>query len=156
MAVGRLCVICLLLMASYVWSLPELTYKQGVIADKETWQGIVILTGDVVVPTGAVLTLRAGTIVVFPDVTQGSSPQRPPKLAVFGSVNRPEVPTNSVKFVSIHDPECQELREYWGAKKLVVAPAKVETERLASLWDRYRHRYVMSWLLTYGLVFVVL
>lgn len=75
---------------------PELTRRAGLLEADEVWRGVVWLSGDVIVPPGVTLTVRAGTLLLM-DISRRGEPGgdaatldiRGGRLLMRGNVSRP-------------------------------------------------------------------
>jgi len=83
-------------------------FRSGTLTDSETWSGVVLVTGDVIVPEGTTLTIEPGTVVLFAHNREDESKLTLqnyfewPKLAlhVFGILRASGCPSNLIVFTS--------------------------------------------------------
>ncbi len=98
---------------------PAPTLASGILAVDETWDGRVLVTGDVTVPDGLSLTIQAGTLVEFTavsdDMSSGADNSRC-ELIIEGILEADGEAANEIIFTS--DADTPEPRDYYGIRFL--------------------------------------
>lgn len=77
--------------------------RSGILAGSEDWDGLIIVNGDVTVPTGATLTIQPGTEILFTydfDRVESGADIAKSELIVSGTLNAIGTPGDQITFAS--------------------------------------------------------
>ena len=133
-------VICLLSNAFTAYGLAGMIVKSGTLSSSETWSGQVKVSGDVTVPKGAVLDIRAGTVLLY-DKNNGTE-DKPPNIIVYGTLK--------IGGASSENTSYQLIPVDSRTRVIEVTPYEVDTKILRDEFDAFKTQYAIIWTLLGG------
>ena len=128
--------------------------KFGDLTRDETWEGSVMLIGDVTIPYGKTLTIKPGTKLIFDDrdLTEGGEHKDQCELIVYGSVEAEASTDNPIKMVSILGENGYKVADLNDKVRVIrFAPYKIDTDSLKTEFRSFKHTYFFLW----GVIYIM-
>lgn len=130
------------------------TVKWGLVEQNESWQGKILLIGDVRIGVGVTVDVAPGTWLVFSDydVENIGVDARKPELIVDGYLRTTPDSTAPVEVLDMHDARVQQIMQALTPEQRVeIKPQMADVQPLVSQWNDYATRYAYLWAIFYSL-----
>lgn len=127
--------------------------KFGTLPQDETWQGEIYLVGDVNIPEGVVVTIKAGTQINFAnyDIFHGGEDPDRVEIVVHGKLVSESTPEQPVQLNALPEPVWKTISVDKNTAVINFQPYQVETESMRKEFHSFKQQYVILWSVIYAM-----